>query len=314
MTSKSYTVKKSNNESLIKTLLCVLLVTFTLLLSGEVKKGIYEGLLFSFSTIIPTLFPFFIISDLWNEYFAVNEKSLISKIFKSILGIPSCALGAYISGLICGFPIGAKSAADLYNKNKISLSDLTLISAISNNPSVAFVISGIGMGIFGNIRVGIIMYLSVVFSSLTVCAIFSKRKIEYNYSEEIMRQTFSFPDSVRNAGLSSINVSSFIILFSGVIRALKSFIKSTTVFPIFCSFLEVSNAAREIGGCSEISKLFRFSLIAFSLGFSGLSVFFQSTSFFPNSMSKSKYLLYKLFQGLLCAAYSTVFFLSIKCK
>ena len=275
----------------IATATCLLLCITMLCFSKEMKLGVLEGIRLSSEILIPTLFPFFILSDYWSKNFYISEKSVLSKLFVRLFYIPPCGLLAFITGIICGFPLGVKVARDLYDRDGIDQGQLTRLCGFSNNPSMAFVISGVGLGIFGSVSIGILLFLSCLLSAFACGVLFRQEETKVTKHANISRQKFNLIESIKNAGLTSITVSSYVIFFSAVIHVVKN-------SPLLAPYLELCSAV-EIISKSSFNTSQKLALIAFSLGFSGLSVHMQSFSFMGDRVKKSRYLLMKLAQGLL---------------
>ena len=290
-------------------IVCILLCATMVMKSSVMKDGAIQGMDIAFKTVVPTLFPFFILSDLWSCYFQIDEGAFALKIFEGILKIPSCAISAFLAGNVCGFPLGVKMANDLYCNRKISKDQATLLCGISNNPSAAFVISGVGQGLFHSSRIGVLLYFCCIITSL-LCSVIYKQKYENDAKpQNNSEQTFNLVSSIKAAGLNSITISSFIIFFSALISLLKSIIRNPLIIATFSSFFEVSNATTLITNITYLPIKIKTALVAFSLGFSGFSVHFQAFSLMSNELSKTKYLSIKFTQGLLCGLLS---FLLIK--
>ena len=281
------------------TFTCVILCITMLCFSKEMKLGALEGIRLSYEILIPTLFPFFVMSDYWSKNLYIGENSIFSKIFVRLFHIPPCGLLALITGIICGFPLGVKVACDLYDRGEINEEQLTNLCGFTNNPSIAFVISGVGLGIFGSVRVGIFLFTSCTISAIICGTIFREKNFKIIKSRNISRQKFSLVESIKNAGLTSITISSYVVFFSSIIYVLK---KS----PLIASTLELCSAVKAISD-STYSINQKLILIAFSLGFSGLSVHLQAFSFMGAKVKKYRYLLMKIAQGFLSAV--TIFIL-----
>lgn len=279
------------NKRRIATITCIMLCFAMLCLSKEMKLGALEGIRLSSEILIPTLFPFFVLSDYWSKNFYISEKSVLSKLFVRLFHIPPCGLLSYITGIICGFPLGVKVACDLYDRGEINDSQLTNLCGLCNNPSIAFVISGVGLGIFGSVRVGILLFISCSISAIICGVIFREKDIKIQKAGNIPRQKFSLAESIKNAGLTSITISSYVIFFSAMIYALRK-------TPLIASILELCSAVKTISE-STFSINQKLILIAFSLGFSGLSVHLQAFSFMGAKVKKSRYLLMKITQGFI---------------
>ena len=283
----------------ISSVLCISLAVLMISFGSAIRDFIYRGLIFSLTTIIPTLFPFFILSDLWTTFFYVDPYGKIWRGFEKIFRTNGYGITALISGFICGFPIGIKVLSELYREEKITKEEFEYLSGFVNNPSFAFVISGVGAGIYNNIRIGILLYLAVILSSTITGFIFRPRSTKHSKTRENARQTFNFTNSIKNAGLTSINVVSCIIFFSGLIGFISSIINNDIIVGAISLALEVANAVELIFNAEFLTLTYKLILTSFALGFSGFSVHIQAFGFFPKEISKAKYLLMKTVQGII---------------
>ncbi len=308
MTSQILTKQKRPSKVSFVSVLCILLMPLMLFFSNSIKQGASLGLDLSLGTIIPTLFPFFILSDLWVSYATING-GIISKAYSRLFGVSSSSLPAYLLGSLCGFPLGIKAAVSLYDSGLISKDELERLSGFANNPSAAFVISGIGAGLYKDIWIGVRLYLAVLFSSLFVGLLFRLKENNSTNIEVISRQSFDLVKSIQSAGVSSLSVCCYIVFFSSVIGLLAEIIKNPLILAIASSFLEITNASSLSVGLTTSYPSVNYLITAFSLGFSGLSVHMQSFALLPAETSKSRYLLMKLIQGILCSIITFLFML-----
>ena len=72
-------------------------------------------------------------------------KKAITKAISFIFGTSENGSFAVLLGLVCGFPIGAKSALRLYGESRISHTELCHIMSFCNIPSPAFVCGAVGV-------------------------------------------------------------------------------------------------------------------------------------------------------------------------
>lgn len=293
----------------IYSLICICLALLMIFFGAAIKESIYNGLLFSLTTIIPTLFPFFILSELWTAVFYVDPDGWICGAFERIFKVNGCAITAFISGFICGFPIGVKVLSELYNAGRITKAEFEYLSGFVNNPSFAFVISGVGAGIYKDTKIGVLLYLTILLSSVITGVFFRPQSKTIYKTAENPRQSFDFVQSIKNAGKTSINVISCIIFFSGLIGFISAIVKNEPFVNAVSLTLEVSNAVEIISNAKYLTKSSRLILTAFALGFSGFSVHMQAFGFMPKEISKIKYLLIKTFQGVLSSLLVTIFLL-----
>lgn len=302
--------KKINSKvpPFISSSLCIALTIISIYFSGEIKDGIYQGLKFSFLTLIPTLFPFFILSDLWGELFYVNPNGKISRGFEKIFMIGGSAVSAMICGMIFGFPVGAKAAMNLYSNGIIDKDELERLCGFINIPSCAFVISGVGSAILGEPAKGVLLYLGVILSAIITGMLFRGTRKNVHKENDNPGQTFNMAKSIVSAGVSSITVASCIAFFCGVISLVSKFVKKQYMLLLIASILEISNAVQLISKCNWCPTILRIMLLSFALGFSGASVHIQVLSLMPKEFSVKKYLSMKIFQGIACAVISAILF------
>ena len=150
------------------------------------------------------------------------------------------------------------------------------------------------------------LYISVLISAILVAIIFAKKSEKTQNTDFNIEQNFTLVDSIKNAGLASISISSYIIFFSTAIGLVRSITDSEIIILIFSSLSEVGNAASAITKSSYLPPVCSYGLLGFSLGFSGLSVHLQAMSFIPPEVSKKRYLIMKILQGIFAGALSSV--------
>ena len=277
-----------------------------------------RGLLLCTRTVIPSLFPFMILSEIIVSGGLL--KSLprwLSAPMRFLFGLSDAGCGAVLLGMLCGFPIGAKCAKRSYEQGSMTKEEATRILTFSNNPSSAFLISAVGVSLWGNRRFGIALYATVL-AVATVTGILINRLQKKDTPPRFVSFASSadpmplrpltgaklFTESVSSATGSMLLICAYVVFFSAlmgafhVILATFALPQAMTAF-LFC-LLELS------GGVSQASALenpiFAAVLCAFSAGWSGLSVHCQLISVCDGSgFSFRSYFLAKIFQGILCA-------------
>ena len=276
--------------------------------SESISEYARDGLSLSVKCVIPSVFPFLILSDLYVAYGMPEEIKPLAAFISKLIKIPKIALRPIICGWLCGFPVGMKITSELYSSGCLSRRDAERICAVSNTPSPAFVIGAVGCGMWGSSTLGIIMLICVLTSSVITGCIFRKCGSTENRSLNVA-SSFDFVESVKSAGVNSVTISSFIIIFS-VITGLVGDLALPSIFlGIISAILELTNACRFLSADIGISDAISFMLTGLSLGFGGASVAMQSYIFIRNSdLRISRYLGLKLINGCICAVISLVGF------
>ena len=277
---------------------CIVLLGF----SKEIAESIRRGIRISVFTVIPSIFPFLVLSDyLATQLVRGNKLTFISRLYS----IPKGSEGALLCGIICGFPCGVKYAKELYDGKAITKSELERLAGLVNTPSLAFVVSAVGMGMLNSLTDGFILFFSVAISVLLVSRLYPSKGNDFKKAAHNARQNFILAKSVKNAGLASLTISSYIIFFSGVIGIMQEILYNPFVFALTAAIFEIGNATAIITSLG-FPKYLSFMLYGFALGFSGLSVHFQAFDVLPEDTSKKKYLVMKLSEGILCALIAAI--------
>ena len=277
-----------------------------------------RGLLLCAKSIIPSLFPFLVLSELLVNSGATSRlpRPLIRPI-ERLLGLNADGCAAVLLGLFCGFPVGAKCTVLSYQRGALTKEEAERALCFSNNPSSAFLISAVGTSLFGNRQLGLTLYLTSLFCALLCGVILSRiqrfhaKKKEhpcdtpffFAQQAKPLRGAVLFTSSVRSAMESMLLICAYVVFFSTLVGTLQlilgQFALPSEFTAFFFCFFEIS------GGTSiaaSLSNTFHAALLcAFAVGWSGLSVHFQILSVCDGcSFSFRRYVLAKLAQAILC--------------
>ena len=302
--TKAPELNKGTISRIKPTILFVFLTVSLLIFRSEISEAIIKGMKFAVLGIIPNLFPFFVISDYIVKNPTNTSFNPFTKIYEILFGLPKNSLITFVLGNVCGFPLGIKCVEELYKSGAITENEAQRLAPLANNPSIAFTISVVGAGMLKNIKFGVFLYLSTILSTFTLGILTRKIEKETKVSNPISKQKYSLVESIKDAGISSLTICSFIIFFSAVLGLIKAITDSDFLLMISSILLEIGNASILISTNTLISSRLTFSLLGFSLGFSGFCVHLQGFSFFPKELSKRKYLLDKLIIGILNFIYT----------
>ncbi len=303
----------------------LLIATAALVISpGEAINGAKDGLALCFNVIVPSLFPFFVLSSLVVDlglaaYLGRAMEGLMRPLFR-VSG--SCA-AAVALGFIGGYPVGARTALQLYEQGLCSKTEAERLLAFCNNSGPAFILGVVGAGVFGDSRVGLLLYLTHALASLLVGLLFrfyggwERRRACAPRPKPIQTVTLpaAFTWAVSRALQSTLNICAFVVFFAVVLRLLSAYgalsgaaaLLSLAGFEgewarrLVAGLLELSSGVASLQGGAGLAG--RVSMAAFMLGWAGLSVHCQVLSFLVDSgLSARVYLAGKLCHGLIAAA------------
>ena len=265
--------------------------------SGAVAMGIREGLATCGTVVIPSLFPFLIFSGLLGstelgEWLAAPLRPLCRCLFH----LPPETGGAVLMGAIGGYPAGARAIASLLEAGRISHTTARRMLCFCVNAGPAFVISTIGVALYGSFSVGAGLLAAHLGASVLVGA-FTAGAREEAHSPPLRRYgplSTALVDSVSGAARSMLTICAFVAAFSG----LRALLLESGALPRLCTGLQrlwpvpegtafytalIRGLLEVTDGCMAAASLPRetaFVLTAFLLSFGGVSVLFQAASAF----------------------------------
>lgn len=293
----------------------------------QAMAAMKDGLTLCGNVIVPSLFPFFVLSSLvvelgMSRYLGKLLEPIMSPLFR-VNG--SCA-AALALGFVGGYPVGARTTISLYQNGQCSRTEAERLLAFCNNSGPAFILGVVGAGVFGSGTAGLLLYAAHIAASLLVGVIFRSYKPkdgpQPGHGHGAQFQTASFPAaftrSVTGALQSTLNICAFILFFTVAIRILTlsgcltalSTLLAGLLAPLGLSqvwaerlltgLLEVSSG---VSSLTEGALSGRLSMAAFMLGWAGVSVHCQVMAFLGDSgLSLRTYLTGKLLHGGLSAA------------
>ncbi len=279
----------------------VLLAVMALLLlfSTEAAGAVQQGLQLCAGSVIPSLFPFLVLSSL---FFAVSgglSDNFLQRAAAGFLGCSSTGVGVFFLSLLGGYPVGARLIAQLYRVNQISREEATYLLHFCNNAGPAFLLGFVGLGQFASLRVGVSLYLihaavaavlALLFRPRT--AIFSAKTAPLPVSRPVCE---SFVSAIGEAGGTMVQICAFVTFFYTVLQLFSSL---TGLFhPILLGLVEIT------GGLAHLSADRSGFVIACGLaGWGGLSVHCQTAAVLSGTgLPMRGYLQSKLLHGVFSA-------------
>ncbi len=282
-----------------------------------------RGLTLCARTVIPSLFPFMVVSELLVSSGAGEALGrLFAGIMKRIFGLSGAGASAVFLGSMCGFPVGARTAAALLDRNAISKGECEHLLTFVSNPSSAFLITAVGVSLYGNRRLGVVLYATVLGCGFFVgflARFFLKRggeRAEHPHFPSGLRVgsmesvTAAVTGAVSSAASGMMTVCAYVIFCSAITGALGCALSPDGAagqvgYTLFCGLLEMT------GGIGQASALESGSLgvvlTAAFAGWSGISVHCQILTLCGGrGISFKPYLLAKAAQGVLCGVVMAV--------
>lgn len=317
----------------LRELLCalgLLLAGLGLVLApGEAMKGAKTGLELCYNVIIPSLFPFFVLSTLVVDLGMASWLGrILEPVMRPLFRVSGACASAVALGFVGGYPVGAKTALNLYKNKLCSKTEAERLLAFCNNSGPAFILGVVGAGVFGDSRIGLLLYLVHALASLLVGLLFrfyggsesaSPRRRGDSRPIAAVRLSAVFTGSVGRSFQSTLSICAFVTFFSVTIQLLTYFgvfsaaaaglsavfaplgLSEEWAMRLLTGLIEISSGVWSLSGTGALAG--RASMAAFMLGWAGLSVHCQVLSFLADSgLSTRTYIFGKLLHGGFSAA------------
>jgi len=321
-------MKQKKSTSIFLFLICLLFIGLIFLnLTSFIDSGRAGFALFS-SNVLPVLFPFFFITSLMIEsgMFDTTPRFL-SKIMKSVFNVDGKVAGIFGLSILSGYPTSARMLAELYDKGEISRSDAIRASTFTSITSPIFVIATVGAALYGNMRMGIVIFIAMVIGAILNGIIYRKvsfknekvqnstpHKVE-DKSEHISRRSTS--DAIMSSLQSSIQsilmVGGLIVIFFIIAGQIDTLFNLSMRYDIILSsLLEMTRGIFLLSTITDTTILFHIVIGTIILTIGGFCIAMQGFLFFKRfSMPLWFYLLYKTTHTLLSACVALIIILFI---
>lgn len=283
-------------QQLRKGILAALGVLILILDSKTATEGALSGIDICLRTVIPSLFPFFVLSNILTKSlygFPLKPLTFLSR----ILGIPTEASILLVSTFLGGYPVGAQCVGSYYENGILIKKDAQRLLAYCSNSGPAFIF-GLVSFLFEEKWMVWAIWMIQILSTLLVASWFS---CEINLKNDLPINNFNISYAVSSSMRSMGQVCAWVILFRIVISFLKKWvlwIMPACLQIMIIGLLELTNGCIEL--CALENVRIRFVICAALLSFGGLCIVMQTDSVTAD-LSLGKYLQGKLLQAIFSA-------------
>ncbi len=328
---KTLTVKVQKTSVLLTGIISAAAAVGLIIYSDSVKTGVLNGLSLCAQSIIPSLFIFIILAVFMCRSPAGKLVSILFyPLTRFVLRLNPKLGCTVIMSMLGGYPVGAALLSDMVRKGEITKKTASRMMCFCSNAGPAFVITAVGVNMFGSFSVGVILLASHLMSSVIIGA-FTGHFFKHDdfpkkggKASELKREKAEslgdiFVESVSSGVNSILAICAYVVLFSavlavigenGFIRQMIYFLSYKTgleyelILGVLNGFLEVTTACKML---SDILSLNHVILASFFISFSGLSIILQVKHCFKDTgVSLSGYITSRFAAGVISAALTRI--------
>ena len=270
-------------------ILCTLLFfvfVYLLRFPEDAFQASASGVTLWFFHVLPSLLPFMILSDFFIHTGLASVLLQKTKgIFRFLFGLSMYGSYAFLLGLFCGYPMGAKLTADLFAEGKITKSEAQYLLTICNNPGPMFVSSYLLVDTLhlSHAAGHTFLYLSLFLTSL-IFRLLLKPDCRDLTTAPVSPSSESFRKSVSHMIDASIihafetitKLGGYIILFSILASLVVRCSSPVPVLSVFLTGLTEMTTGIALVGASSLKLSWRYLLSLTFASFGGLSCIAQT--------------------------------------
>lgn len=256
--------------------------------------GAQEGVELCIRTVIPSLFPFLVLSILMNGSLAGSSASLLRPIGR-LFGVPAGMEALLISAFLGGYPVGAQAVAEAYRTGSINKEEAQHLLGFCNNPGPAFLFGMVSASFSDGWTVWTVW--TVIF--LSAWMVSKASSCQAASASLPAGKSIGLPAAMNSAIRVMAAVCGWVVLFRVILSFLDRWV--LWIFPdlfraAIAGIMELTN------GCCLLPQIpderQRFVLCCTILTFGGLCVTMQTASVL-SGLSLGRYLQDKLLQTML---------------
>lgn len=284
----------------------ICLLFFLLFHPKEALTGVKNGLGLWLNIMIPTLLPFLILTGALLKTGNIRKLLKPSAFFwKTFFGLSPAGAYVLILGLLCGYPMGAKLAHDLYIDQQISRREGEYLLTFSCNASPAFIISYLS-GILLKNKISAVQMILTFLAADLFCMLFFRFVVYHGHTvdsvcvNKIKKETYQQDSIGVILDVSIMDGFETITRLGGYILLFSLILASTSFYwpfhaqscMLFTAPLELTTGLKQIAGAPLPWKS-RYLASMLLTSFGGFCVMAQTKSVLENSLSLIPYAISK---------------------
>ena len=275
----------------------------------DCTQGVKNGILFCIEVLVPSLFLFMALSSyLVRSGAGETITKPFGKISSFLFRLPSEAFAAVILSMIGGYPVGAKVAAMLYERGRLSESEAQKTACIAVCAGPGFLMNYVGRALLGSVKAGAILLAAQIIGMLFTGFLIGRAVKTEAYHA---RRDIDVPTGKNLLTTAVADASRAVCQLCGMVVICSAMIEVIATVSTSEALTDIASAAVEItAGCSRMCGSYPLYLIAFFIGFGGISVHLQIFAGIEKiNLNKGLFFLCRIIQGIITAAAAYILFM-----
>ena len=137
---------------------------------SNILFSVKDACILFFNKIFISIFPFMILSDIlfYYDYHVFIKNSFIGKFISKVFNIDYACSTVFIFSIFTSQPNNSIYIKNMLDKKYIDVESANRLLCFTYFPSIFFVIGTVGILLFNDIKIGILLYLNCLFNNLII--------------------------------------------------------------------------------------------------------------------------------------------------
>ena len=281
---KIFVTSIKNLKYIFLSILITAIICYMLFNSQIVVLSIKTNVDLFLYKLIPSVFPYIFLTNILIESGVIFNLSFgLSKIASKTFNITPICCPTIIISLLMGYPNAAKYITTLYTNNLIDSKRAQMLLGFTSNASPAYIISTLGLAFYNSFKLGIILLISHVLSSLILGIILG---IKYkNIIQQTSNISYIYPKKTKGFEVISNSIWNtlktlglifcFMAIFSSITKLICNTLNLNKDFSAIISCItEITNGLCDVS-CANFDMVIKILITSFGLSFGSLMIIYQ---------------------------------------
>lgn len=272
-----------------------------------------EGIALWAECVLPSLFPFMVVSMLLIETSIAERAAVPLKKLTALFKLPETAAPLFAMSVCSGYPAGSRLVAEYYDCGALDRADVFRVCLLCSTSGPLFMMGSVGIRMFGDKTAGMLLTFAHLAANLTAAVAFSllsprqkpKGKPALTGRGNVLYDSFySAVTAVAVAGgficffYTFARIAADFSLFAPLQALLEPCLGKETAYAVCYGLIEAT------GGCAMVaaaSSPLALPLAGFLITFGGCSILLQQLCYLTGrGVKPAFFILFKLLQATLC--------------
>lgn len=165
----AHVIRRHTWQNALLAMLFIAAAVLLLQYPDAVHTGMNRGLSICSTVIIPTLFPFMLLSGwLADSPLCRHPGRLMQAITRRVFALPGCCGPAILLSLVGGYPAGIVAISRLYRQGQIRREEMRRMTQFCFCGGPGFIVGTVGIGLMGSTQAGWLLYIAQAITAVMI--------------------------------------------------------------------------------------------------------------------------------------------------